>query len=507
MPSLVPEIRPETKRVATGVACSVWSKRLSLVVLCGSLASTYACGDDDGPATVPMDDASVPADAGSDTGTAASTDAGTTDPRIEHAVAAIRTALESAEVPGAAVAIVEEGRDPFFAGIGVRDLDEVGAIGPHTVFRVASLSKLVTVAVILSLAEDGLLSLDDRVVDRLPAFRVAESFDPSAITVRHLLTHTSGLPDIAPLICPESSASEWVASRTDMTLWAPAGEVWDYSNTGYTVAAAVAETVSGQSFTDLAEERVFLPLGMSDTTYDAALAADRDHASGHGIEGSISVLGIADYTCPALDGSAGLITSATDYARFLVGLFGSDAALLERASVAELTESAVSQHVVPWERYGLGLDITDDPELGVEVLAHDGELPGYRAGFLVVPSEQRMVVLLTNGNPFDWWAPLRRAMAALREIPLEPYPSVEPSAEALARTAGRYVDPFGQLGEVTIEVRSDSLWARIAGTSFEGILGQRAGRFAAGDLQIVFAPNDGPAEWVVTRIGVARRVE
>lgn len=474
---------------------------LCMVVLSG-------CGDDDGPgpslggdAAAQHEDASAPPD------DATSPDAASVDPRYEAVLAQLRTDLAAAEVPGASVAIVERGREPFFASLGVRHLDEGGDIGPHTLFRVASLTKLVTVALILSMVDDGMLSLDDSVAELVPSFATTGGFDRSAITVRQILNHTAGLSDISPLICPEASASEWVASRTDLELWAPAGAVWDYSNTGFTLAAAVAENVSGRAFRDLVAERVLGPAGMEDTTFDPTLAAMSEHAAGHTLEGSTTVLGIADYRCPALDGSAGLITTAPDYARFLAAVFGDEPTLLTRESVAEITGSAVSQQVVPWERYGLALDITDDPELGTLVLSHDGELPGYRSVFEVLPEEGRILVVLTNGEPLDAYPVGRRAMAALRGEPLAPYPDTTPSADDRARIAGRYVDPTGQLGEVVIETRGTESHARIEGTHFDDALDARAGRWFAGRLIITFAPDEGPAEWLVTRIGIARRAE
>jgi len=168
---------------------------------------------------------------------------------------AIFTDLKSDTAPGGAVLVIKDGRAVFARGYGVTDLRTLGKIGVHTNFRLASVSKQFTAMAVMLLVHDGRLRYDDRLTDVFPDFPAYGR----AITIRHLLNHTSGLQDYEDLMEPDNGASpEKIPQIKDAgvlallkqqtsTKFVP-GAKWEYSNSGYAVLAMVVEKVSGKAF-------------------------------------------------------------------------------------------------------------------------------------------------------------------------------------------------------------------------------------------------------------------
>jgi CubicO group peptidase (beta-lactamase class C family) len=185
----------------------------------------------------------------------------------------IRAEMAASSIPGAAVAITRGDEVLFVRGYGH---DWRGApVTGGTPFRVASLSKSFTSLAVLQLADAGLLSLDDRVVQHLPEFRLA---DPrgAGITVRQLLDQTSGLADqaLSELDRPQpTSTTEAVASMSSAHLVAAPGTRWNYHNPNYHVAARLVEVLSGERFDDYLHRHVFEPAGR-DATSTTTMSTD-----------------------------------------------------------------------------------------------------------------------------------------------------------------------------------------------------------------------------------------
>src|SRR5687767_14153868 len=172
--------------------------------------------------------------------------------------------------PGASVLVLKDGEPRIRASYGMADLEAKATVTPATNFRLASVSKQFTAAGILLLSEDGKLRLDDRVGQWLP------SFPPAArdVTLRQLLTHTSGLIDYEDVL-PSSLTSQLTSQLSDQdvlrimesqdrTYFTP-GSNYRYSNSGYVLLGLVIEKASGQSFTEFLRRRIFEPLGMRNT--------------------------------------------------------------------------------------------------------------------------------------------------------------------------------------------------------------------------------------------------
>lgn len=363
--------------------------------------------------------------------------------------------------PGCAVGVAREGRLVHEAGYGMANLETATPITPASVFHVASVSKQFTAAAVLLLAKEGRLSLDDDIRKHLPEIPDYGH----RITIRHLLTHTSGLRDQWDLLAmargrfeenriTESDVLEIVARQKALN-FAPGAEFL-YSNTGYTLAAAIVKRVSGQSLRDFSEERIFRPLGMTQTQWqDDYTRVVRNRAAGYARRGDgkwhVSLPNYDTYGATSLFSTVGdLLLWQRNFDSLRVG----DAALfrqmLERPVLANGDTSA----------YGLGLQV--DEYRGQRNVNHSGGDAGYRTWLGRFPEHALDVVVLCNASTSNPVL-LGRAVADA-DFPVAlasatpPVPArVSVTREQLASMAGLYLDPnAGSLLVVTLR-GTDSL--------------------------------------------------
>ncbi|HJU07995.1 MAG TPA: serine hydrolase domain-containing protein [Rhodanobacteraceae bacterium] len=175
--------------------------------------------------------------------------------------------MRSSHIPGMSVAMLDHGHVVKLRGYGFADLESCVPATENTLFGIGSISKQMTAVGILTLVRDGKLSLDDPITKYLPEGKGAWD----TVRVRHLLTHTSGIPDIYgddakfPSMHPDRTTSpgtpDLVKFFAKSKLNFAPGEDWAYSNTGYILLSVIAERVSGEPFPAFMRERVFVPLG------------------------------------------------------------------------------------------------------------------------------------------------------------------------------------------------------------------------------------------------------
>ena len=192
--------------------------------------------------------------------------------RIEDRIVA---AVESGRVLGVSLAIVKGG-DVAAAAFGKTSVEADGVpVTPTTLFAIASISKVILATLIMRLVERGALDPDRPVVSYLPDFSFSDPERGSRVTLRHLLSHSSGLPaagkNWGP--CGRGALRDFVYEQVPhYGFIADPGQVYEYSNTAICIAGHVAEAVTGDAYRDLVTEHVLDPLGMSRTTYDHAVA-------------------------------------------------------------------------------------------------------------------------------------------------------------------------------------------------------------------------------------------
>ena len=198
----------------------------------------------------------------------------------------VESARQAFDVPGIAVAIVKDGDVVLAKGFGVRDIRSGQPVDARTRFAIASQTKAFTSASLSILADEGKLSLDDRVIDHLPAFRMADPYVTREMRIRDLLTHRSGLAlgagDLLFWPASEHSTEDIVRRLAHVPLATSFRADYAYDNVLYAVAQRVIETVSGQSYGDFVRERIFVPVGMPGAvTNSDHLPEGANAATGH----------------------------------------------------------------------------------------------------------------------------------------------------------------------------------------------------------------------------------
>jgi CubicO group peptidase (beta-lactamase class C family) len=291
-------------------------------------------------------------------------------------------------VPGASLLVLQKGAPVCRRAYGLSDLERGVAATTATNYRLASLSKQFTAAAILLLVEEERLALDEGVRTWLPTLPEAAA----GITVRHLLTHRSGLLDYEDLIPAQRSSQlhdadvlELLASE-DRTYFAP-GTGYRYSNSGYALLALTAEVASGMDFAALLRQRIFEPLRMHHTVAHRegeSIVANR--AFGYGAAPPSWVRSDQNQTSAVL-GDGGIYSSIDDLEHWDAALY--DDRLLQAESRRRAFAPSTGTDD-PRVQYGFGWRISG------ETLWHSGETCGFRNVIVRYPERRFTVILLTN---------------------------------------------------------------------------------------------------------------
>jgi CubicO group peptidase (beta-lactamase class C family) len=311
------------------------------------------------------------------------------DARVDSVFAA----YDRPDAPGCAVGVYRDGRIQYARGYGLADLERRVPISPATVFDIGSTSKQFTAAVIVLLAQEGRLSLDDDVRRFLPELPVYQR----PVTVRHLLHHTSGLRDYIGLLRLAGMRYDDVTTPDDALRmltrqralnFAP-GDEHLYSNSGYFLLSQIVERITGRSLREEARDRIFTPLGMTRTQYLGSyndVVPDRALGYEPGDSGYV-----ADMPRWLQLGDGAVLTTVEDLLHweenFRTTRVGGEAmrdALLTRGRLA-------SGEVLD---YALGL--MHGERRGLATVFHGGSWGGYRAEFLRFPGQRYGVAVLCN---------------------------------------------------------------------------------------------------------------
>jgi CubicO group peptidase (beta-lactamase class C family) len=179
----------------------------------------------------------------------------------------ITQAMHDLEVPGLAIAVVKDDTVVLAKGYGVRKLGEPAPVDEHTLFMIASTTKAFTVASLAMLVDEGKLKWDDPVLRYLPTFQLCDPYVTRELTVRDLLTHRTGLDSVDALVIGSAYSREEVLRR--IRFLKPGSSFrsrFEYTNTMYIAAGQIIPAISGKSWDDFVRERIFRPLGMTDSS-------------------------------------------------------------------------------------------------------------------------------------------------------------------------------------------------------------------------------------------------
>lgn len=345
--------------------------------------------------------------------------------------------VASGNPPGLSIVVVKDGKLVYNRAFGLADGPKQIAATPETVYHWWSMTKIVTAIAVLQLHEQQRLNIDDPVVDYLPGFQVKAPTGSQPITLRHLLNHSSGLPDPIPAMIGWVHYSDELVNQSALVNhhlpqynqlnFAP-GSKATYTNLGYMVLGAVIEAVSGQSYEAYVSEHILRPLGMTQTDFLYTPAM-----RGHEASGSQPVVHLFTPLLPFfldtgalireragrvlwlnqvyIDASppSGLIGPAPDVARLLLAYLNEGELdgmrILAQQSVALMTGAS---HVLGEGpnmaaytngHHGLGWYVI--PESQRRRLQHDGAGPGFATTMRLYPEAELGIAILANGADLD----------------------------------------------------------------------------------------------------------
>lgn len=387
-------------------------------------------------------------------------------PRIESLML---ERMKDLRMPGLSYALVVDGEVLLSRALGLRDVARGAAVEPETVFRIASMSKSFTALAILLLREDGKLSLDDPVARHVPELRgwLRPTGDAGPITLRHLLSHTAGLPEDNPQgdrvldIAPEA-LSAWLAAGVPFST--SPGSEFEYSNLGFILLGRVVRNVSGRPYQDFIRDRILRPLRMDATTYDPAAVPASRLALGHRPDGEGWAV---EPLLPDGEGGAmgGLLTTSGDVARYVSMMLAAwparddvDAGPAPRRVLREM-QSGLGHPMLNVSRrfpggastasaasYGHGLVALQTCQFG-RVVTHSGGLPGFGSDMRWLPDHGVGIVVLANATYARAGALTSEALMQLKASgALQPrQAAASPALRTMAREAALLVDHWSDV--------------------------------------------------------------
>lgn len=342
------------------------------------------------------------------------------------------------------VLVARDGPPVLSKGYGMANYELGVPNTPQTVFRLGSITKPFTAAAVMLLQERGKLSVGDSVCKYLSDCPAA--WQP--VTLRHLLTHTSGiknftdLPDYPKTMALPATHEEMLARFKDRPLEFAPGEKYTYSNSGYYLLGVVIERASGKAYADFLRENIFEPLGMTSTGYDSNSLLIRNRASGYRMQGdSLVNAAYIDMSVPFAAGA--LYSSVEDLLRWDQAFYTEK--LLTRRSLEEM--------LTPFKEergYGWGVRKRFDRQ----VVEHDGGINGFVSSLSRFPADRLTVIVLSNNGSFSTRGIANDltaiAFGAPYKIP-EERKAIALDARTLEKYVGQYQPPAGSVINVTYE--------------------------------------------------------
>jgi len=336
----------------------------------------------------------------------------------------IDATLKENRAPGASVALVLDGKLAFAKAFGNASLDPQRPATPETRYAVGSISKQFTAASVLLLQEEGKLSLDDKVAKYFPGLTRANE-----VSIRQLLSHTSGYEDYAP---QDYIIPDWTHATTPQTTldkWAKKplnfdpGTKWQYSNTNYVLAGAIVEKVSGQPLLAFLRSHIFDPLGMQSAGDCFETPGPSDATAYTRFAGGPPR--------PVKREAAGWYFAAGELCMTPSDLAKWDMAFLRKEILSAKSYDEFTREVRlangDGTGYALGLSIGDFHR--IPTISHSGEVSGFISSNAIYPTRRGAIVVLTNEDGVNLIGPISTAIATAAFLPEDPPQSKQADAQ------------------------------------------------------------------------------
>lgn len=394
---------------------------------------------------------------------------------VTTARSAIWKELNQGKAASATVAITDNGQTVYAEGFGMANREKAIPVDKNTLFNIGSVSKVYCTAAVMVLVDEGKIDLDKPVYTYLPQFSMA---DPryKDITVRMLLSHSSGLPGshygnsftYSPY---DGYKAALLSSLAYSHLKHTPGAMAIYCNDGFTLAEILVETVSGKSFPQFLKEKIFTPLALNATGVNVGL---RQTEPGFTAAAYYQPSGDKEpFETVALLGSGGLSTTAEELCRFAEQFSSETNTLLSPASLSEMQKGQPSQMQAKYpDTYlsvGLGWDVTDlSPYAGkgIAVLGKSGGTGHYSTMVFTLPAYHISVSVIFTGPGANAWGIADQVLHAYltdkgileKAAPALSLPGKsQPIPSHLSKYAGYYLATGGSLMKLTFDYPSNSL--------------------------------------------------
>lgn len=378
--------------------------------------------------------------------------------RFAELARVVTAELEQTKTPGAIVAVIEQDKIVYLQAFGAANIETGQPMTPDMVFAIGSMTKMYTATALVSLAEEGKIDLS------APIGKYLEGLPPklSAVTAHQLLSHTAGFRDDAGISnrgFDDSTIDEQVRAYTDSIFFTEPGTIFSYANQGFNIAGDLVAHLSGKRYSQVIQERILGPLGMSRSTFLLPLAVTYPFSQTHGgANGQPAVL-LRPMAVMAPWPVGGLLSTMTDLSHYAV-MFMNEGRLEGKQVIPAAVVSRMSAPNVPVHsqveggQYCYGLETLQ--YRGARLVEHGGTLGGSASDFVMVPDRHAAVIVFANRQSH-----LTRTVDAAVDavLGLGPKPAPKPAEpialtpDEIAEYVGRYSQGQGGAQEV---VRTDS---------------------------------------------------
>jgi D-alanyl-D-alanine carboxypeptidase len=301
----------------------------------------------------------------------------------------VKSKMDQRRIPGVALVIVKNGKPIKTAAYGLANLELNVPVKPETVFEIGSITKQFTAAGILLLAQEGKLSVDDKIGARLA--NIPDAW--TNVTIRHLLTHTSGIKSYTGLdgfqLTKRLTQSQFIRAIGRQPMEFAPGQSWKYCNTGFSLLGYIIENVSGKNYWDFMSERIFQPLGMNATTNRLPGLIIPNRASGYEQTNQVHIN--RDYDLTEVFSAGAIASTVDDLAKWNASLDGET--ILTATSKEQMWTPAKLDDDKP-TKYGFGWYV--DKVEGHMNIGHGGSTSGFSATIQRFPDDKLAIIILTN---------------------------------------------------------------------------------------------------------------
>jgi CubicO group peptidase (beta-lactamase class C family) len=336
--------------------------------------------------------------------------------------------LKETNTPGAAVAIVKQDRIVYRKGFGISDVESGSPVTPEMLFRIGSITKMLTATVLVSLSEEGKIDLDKPIGD------FVKGLDQrlSQVTAHQLLSHSAGLIDYAHTCCAQedTALAEQIRNSKDADIFfTEPGKLFSYSNPGYHIAGYIVQELIRKPYADAMKEKLFEPLGMKHTTHRPTLAMTFPMSQGHTASAMDKPSVVRPFVNNVGDWPSGYVcTNVSDLARFAIAFMNGGRIdgkqVISPGVIATLSKPYID---VPFSwnlppglfegaRYGHGFFIQE--YRGEHILHHGGTIDGFGSYIVIAPQQRFAVIIFANRTGSILSKSLQKAMEL--SLPLKP---------------------------------------------------------------------------------------